>query len=276
MNQMQPVSDPSRADEIRSNLAYTKSRIDEYLRTGEIGSHLSMSAAMAMQHAEYGWNRIVPEYAAFDKRWIKVLARIATEVEDIQLKAKEFEFKHWMGFCDEDVQELMGLYRKKEHFEWETASEQEAQAMRDMWQPDDFDEPKRGLVKKYWGKYFDRRSRKPLQDLRGEFSSTEVSVLDRLARHDDQSMKATEHLKVLMGGSAGRVLITIQDRFPQGHPDSIYGGASVTIIFDESSPYPRGGVQNQCGTRDEVVGLIQACIDDMPALIPDSDVGFGF
>lgn len=260
----------TREEQAKQHIAYCEEKIQDYLKTGEISSGLSLDACLAVLHSENNWDRIWKPYADHERKWFHVFRKVASAVEEIQFKAKEFEFKHWMGFCDDDVKELMVRYRQWQDFDWKNASEAEANDVRDMWNPHDFDDPKRGLIKKHWGNYFKRRVRKPLQALKGEFCSTDADVLERLARIDGDARAAMEHMKIMMGGSAGRVLLTIQDRYSQGDPRSIYGGAWVTLIFDETSEYPRGGVQGHCATKDEALRLIQDCIDYMPALFPDN------
>jgi hypothetical protein len=251
-----------------SDIAYSEVKIQEYLKSGEISSKLSLDASLAVIHANSNWDRIVPAYAEMGRKWIHVYREVAASMAEVQLKMKEFEFKHWMGFCDEDVKELVELYREHENFDWKSATEERRQFMRDLWDPMDFDD-KKPLWKKHWLKYHKRRVRKPLQALKGEFCSTDGDVLERLARLDGDTRAAMESLKVMTGGSAGRVLLTIEDRYPQGDPKSIYGGAHITLIFDESAQWPRGGVQGHCATKDEAIRLIQACIDYMPSLFAD-------
>lgn len=255
---------------IADHLDYSQRQIDTYLSVREISSGLSMDASLAVLHSENDWKGIVPAYATFERKWISVYREVADAMSEVQLKMKEFEFKHWMGFHDDDVRELLELYRERETMDWHTAPEERCTFMREFWDP--FDIGKKDAWKKHWKKYHNRRVRKPLQHLKGEFCSTEAGVLDRLANAGDDARAAMESMKILMAGSAGRVLITMQDRFPQNDPRSIFGGAWVTLIFDETSPWPRGGVQGHCGTKDEILALIQACIDYMPELLPDNNI----
>lgn len=81
---------------------------------------------------------------------------------------------------------------------------------------------------------------------------------------------ATKDWKVLMWGSAGRVLLTFQDAKPQGKGK--FGGAHVTLIFDETADYARGGVQGICATKEEALGLIQVAINGLGDMTPDKDV----
>lgn len=247
--------------EITERLTGKLESIQRYLKTGEIGSFLSMDATLAMAHAEHGWKGIIPAYAEFSQQWIQVYRRVNTALEEISAKAKEFEFKHWMGFCNEDVEELLRLRHQWNNFDWKHATEKEGDAIRDLWDPHpvsgDFSDE--SYWRKSWQGYIDRRDGEPLQKtFDGSGCSAELPKM-----------------KIMMLSSAGRVLLTLQDRFAQNHPESIYGGAWVSLIFDESSGYPRGGVQGQCATRDEAVSLIQAVIDDMPLLTSDEGIRIG-
>jgi hypothetical protein len=78
--------------------------------------------------------------------------------------------------------------------------------------------------------------------------------------------------KIMMCGSAGRVLVTIQDSRKQSDPESKFGGAILTVIYDESSDYPRGGIQSHVGTKKELLGLIEAYRSPELNFQPDSDV----
>jgi len=73
-------------------------------------------------------------------------------------------------------------------------------------------------------------------------------------------------------GAAGRVLLTLQDRYPQGNPQSKFGGAWITLIFDETADHCRDGVQGYCATFEEAMGLLNAAFDNFPALKRDDEV----
>lgn len=77
-----------------------------------------------------------------------------------------------------------------------------------------------------------------------------------------------EDFTVMMCGSAGRVLVTIQDNERHGK----FNGAWITMIFDETADYPRGGVQSQCGTKEELLSLLTAASDNLPELKTDDNV----
>lgn len=251
----------TREQEIEERLAYKTERIKEYLENGEISSSLTLTATLAMAHAEHGWNRIVPAYAKFDQKWIKVLSRIHAEYEDICFKGKEFELKHWMGFCPDDVTALMKLNREWEHCDWASLTKEREELMYGLWNPHpvgvkDLDT----YWQKHWQPYIDRRDKTPLQET---FSKCVSSISADLPK-----------MSVLMGSSGGRVLLTLSDQFPKGHSEGIYGGAWVSLIFDEKAEYPRSGVQGQCATRDEAIDLIQAVIDNMPKLTQNDNISF--
>ena len=237
--------------DIQRELEQRRGDIRKYLETGDIGTHLSMDAALAVQCAGHGWRNTRPEYAEHDQQNLAVYARIKTEIDDIHFKAKEFELRHWMGFNEDDVREIMKSYRRWTYFDWKNEPQEKGDDMRDMWNPSHRDDPL-----KHWRKYVDRRVRKPLQQTLAESSS---------------SLSATmTDMKALMGCTAGRALLTLQ-----GEKEGRFNGAWVTIIFDEDAKTPRGGIQGQCATRDEGVAMVQAVIDNMPALMPDHEVSIG-
>lgn len=78
--------------------------------------------------------------------------------------------------------------------------------------------------------------------------------------------------KVLLWGCAGRVMVTISDRYNKDNKKSKFGGAWISLIFDEDSPTARGGVQGYCATLEEALGLLDASSKDLPALKPDKKV----
>ncbi len=78
--------------------------------------------------------------------------------------------------------------------------------------------------------------------------------------------------RALLWGSAGRVLLTLQDLHGVDHPDSKFGGAHITLIFDETANYARGGIQSLCATKEEALKLVKAATENFPVLAPDSEV----
>lgn len=81
-----------------------------------------------------------------------------------------------------------------------------------------------------------------------------------------------DDFKILMLGSAGRVLVTVSDTRPQSDPLSKFGGANITLIYDDSSAHPRGGIQSHVGTQKELLGLIEAYRSPEVKFQPDEDV----
>ena len=76
--------------------------------------------------------------------------------------------------------------------------------------------------------------------------------------------------KALMWGSAGRVLLTLSDVKPKGIGK--FGGAWITLIFDDSADYARGGIQGLCATKGEALALLQVAIDNLPEMKADKEV----
>ena len=229
-----------------------KDNIQRYLDTGDIGSRIMTHAGLAMSCADTGWSgRRRPAVDKFEQKWIDVYAEINSAVNAIAFKGKEWELTYWMGFCPEDVKALLKLRREWNHFDWENETEGRKKFLRSLWNPDYEDEKWR----KGWQPYIDRRDKEPLcENYEGAVSAE------------------TKHTKIMMGASAGRVLLTIRDRYNKGDPEGIYGGAWVTLIFDQDSPYPRGGFQGLCASREEGLGLLQEAIDYAPTLVRDDEI----
>ena len=91
---------------------------------------------------------------------------------------------------------------------------------------------------------------------------------------DDRGHKCSlKECDVLLWGCAGRVLITVKDKYPKGNPKSKFGGAWISMIFDETSKEARGGIQGLCATKEEAIALLEAAME-MPkkSFKPDSEV----
>jgi hypothetical protein len=67
-------------------------------------------------------------------------------------------------------------------------------------------------------------------------------------------------MDVLLWGSAGRVLMTFQDKRNVDDPLARYNGANITLIFDETSPTARGGIQSIVATVEEATALLNDAI----------------
>lgn len=74
--------------------------------------------------------------------------------------------------------------------------------------------------------------------------------------------------KAMLWGCAGRVLLTLEDK----EPDGPFGGAWITFIFDETSEEARGGVQGLCATKSEALSLIAAARAKFPDMAPAPEV----
>lgn len=235
-----------------SYLRSKEETIKRYLETGDIGSFIMMDATLAMCSAEGGWsNDRRPVIARFEQKWIKVYARVHADVEAICRKCKEWELIHWMGFAPDDVKELLKLHDEWEHLDWENATEERREFLRNLWAPDPCCDELPA-----WGPYFARRVKKPICDA-----------------HDwDHFSGVTKSAKIMLGSSAGRVILTVQDRYNRGDPKSAYDGAHLTMIFDGTSEYPRGVLEGLCASREEALGLVQEAIDNMPVMKQDDQV----
>jgi hypothetical protein len=81
--------------------------------------------------------------------------------------------------------------------------------------------------------------------------------------------------KVMLLGTAGRLLITIQDRWKQGHSASKYGGGWISVITsdDEEGGNPgRMGIQGLCATKEEAVALLTDAAERCPLMMEDQEV----
>lgn len=81
-------------------------------------------------------------------------------------------------------------------------------------------------------------------------------------------------MNVLLWGSAGRVLMTFEDARQYDDPLARYGGATITLIFDEDSPTARGGIQSVSATAAEAELLLNDAIEyfRVELLRPDREV----
>jgi hypothetical protein len=71
-------------------------------------------------------------------------------------------------------------------------------------------------------------------------------------------------LVCLLWGCAGRVLITIKD--------DLIPDLDLTLILDESSEYPRGGIQSLNGTKDQCLELLERFRTVKHQFNPDNEV----
>lgn len=236
-------------DYIKGKLA----TINRYLERRDIGKFIMLDAGLAMSSAKDGWARDRrPAVGRFEQKYIHIYAEVNDAVNAIALKGKEWELTHWMGFAPDDVKELLKLRQEWDDLVWEDADKERREMLRDLWGGDCLSED----YLKPWQPYFDRRTKKAL-----------VETHDR-----DSFSGETERAKIMIGGSAGRVLLTIQDLYKHGDPKASFDGGMVTLIFDGTSKVPRGGVQSLCCTRDEGLGLVQEAIDHMPTLVEDQEI----
>lgn len=228
--------------------------LERYRATGEIGSGLALDAVLAVENAKNKWQGIRLECADFEAKHILEYAKIKDDLFQMQMAMKEFEFKHWMGFCDKDVLQLLELYREWETCVWDGSNIDRETYLRDLWNPWPEDQD-------LWTPFRDRRSRKPLREAINDYNGW--------------GSTQTPSMKIMLGSSSGRVLLTLQDRFPQGDPQGIYGGAWISLIFDESADRPRGGIQGHCATKKEAIGMIQAITNEMPILQHNPSLAIG-
>lgn len=78
-------------------------------------------------------------------------------------------------------------------------------------------------------------------------------------------------LKVMAYEMCGRVLITLQDKYPGGHKRSRYDGAHLTLITTDDGK-ARMGIQSVIGTKEEACNLLSDAILSHPKMSSDGDV----
>lgn len=120
----------------------------------------------------------------------------------------------------------------------------------------------------YVDRYFLEKEGKPVPSFGLELGEKSVKAYYEKSDTAAHSYYA-EDFKVLMMGSAGRVLTTISD-----NKGSKFGGANITLIYDETSDYPRGGIQSHVGTHKELLGLIGAYRRPEMQFKADDEVSF--
>lgn len=74
--------------------------------------------------------------------------------------------------------------------------------------------------------------------------------------------------EALLWGSAGRVLLTFQDRERHGR----YNGAVLTLIFAEDSTSNEAGIQSICATKEEALALLRDATEAMPEFQSNDNV----
>ena len=234
--------------------------IRRYLESGrEIGKFIMMDAALAMSSAKRGWeNEKRPEVGRYEQRRIHIYAEINSAVNAIGRKIREWEYTHWMGFHPDDVQKLLKLREEWDNFDWRRETYEakaRAEDLRALFDPPYHKEDRLAS----WAPYFERRVKEPLQKVFAYNSFT----------------GKTDKAKFLAGGSAGRYLVTVQDHYGKDDERNSFGGAWISMIFDETAEWPRGGLQSLCATREEGLGLVQEAIDNMPEMAEDREVFIG-
>jgi hypothetical protein len=79
-----------------------------------------------------------------------------------------------------------------------------------------------------------------------------------------------ERFKAVLWGCAGRVLLTVKGN----GGDAAVKDAQVTMVFDEDSKMPRGGIQSIDGTAAQALELIRLASEQLKAFVPDEEVTF--
>jgi len=219
----------------------SQERVEEFEKTKELRSRLMLDAALAMQHESYGddFANVRPEIASFYRENIEVLRKVSDATERVRLVAKRFELMKWFGLSEKVANELVGYYR-----EWGPSGENVSRVT---------DVKRRLFLRKLFVS-------PPLEDLpepwRVFMEGRNPQNLQRLAANSGGLSAEVGSMKAMMLSTAGRTLLTCQD-----NGSGKFGGAWVTLIFDETSEYPRGGIQGFCATENEAVCLLYNAIE---------------
>lgn len=242
-------------------------RLREYVETGEIRTGLLTEVSIAMVHLESAIeNNGKPQrqFSSAYAPWIPVISMIHADIQAISLAAKRFELRHWTGLNENDTKFLMSSYRKWSYSPYRYLSEEEKTQLRGLWNPD----PTRRADA--WKPFLGRRRQDNIQETYNSQNSRYLkangTVLDQVAATSEEAAFVHKHIKINIGSMAGRVCMEFEDRIDRKSEDNVFDGARVTLIFDETSDNPRGGIQGLAATRDEAVGMLEAVTKWMPTL----------
>jgi hypothetical protein len=199
-------------------------KIKDWGLKGELSSGLCMDAQSAVMHIDEfkDTSRCRAEYVEMWERHIGIYREVHRQIHEVYSEARKAEIAVWFGRPDLATDETV-----KASHEW-------SQRWHDRYQ----------LEKE------------------GKLVPTLFDIGSKAVKTYYEKSPSAGHsyycldFKILMLGTAGRLLTTISDTRPQEHPQSKFGGAHITLIFDETSKDPRGGVQSHVGTQKELLDLI--------------------
>jgi hypothetical protein len=212
--------------EVICTMCSSDEKIRDWGLKGELSSGLCMDAQSAVTYIDEfkDTSRLRPDYAEMFMKHIGVYREVHRQITEVYDAARKAEIAVWFGRPDLATDEMV----KKSH-EW-------AQNWHDRYELE-------------W-------AGKPVPTL-FELGPNSVKAYYEKSPSAGHSYYCDD-FKILMLGTAGRLLTTISDTRGQDNPESKFGGAHITLIFDETSKDPRGGVQSHIGTQKELLGLIEA------------------
>lgn len=201
-------------------------KIKDWGLKGELSSGLCMDAQSAVMHIDEfkDTSRIRPDYAEMWERHIGVYREVHRQIHEVYDAARKAEIAVWFGRPDLATDEWV--------------------------------EKSRAWSQQWYDRYELEKAGKPVPTLFDLGPNAVKTYYDKATKAGHSYY--CDDFKILMLGSAGRLLTTISDTRPQSDPKSKFGGAHITLIFDETSKDPRGGVQSHIGTQKELLGLIEA------------------
>jgi hypothetical protein len=201
-------------------------KVRDWALKGELSSGLCMDAQSAVMYIDEfkDTSRLRWDYREMFERHIGTYREVHGQIHQVYDAARKAEIAVWFGRPDLATDEMV----KKSH---------------------DF-------AQNWYDRYELEKQGKPVPKL-FDLGPNAVQPYYRNSPSAGHSYYCDD-FKILMLGTAGRVLTTISDTRPQNDPKSKFGGAHITLIFDETADYPRGGVQSHIGTQKELLGLIEA------------------
>lgn len=226
--------------EVICGMCASQLSIDEWKAKPELKMRLVLDATLAvMRHDEYSdMSSFNDEYVALVSKNIETYREIKQQFDEIDNSGRMTEIAVWFGRPDRATPDGVMASRKFCE-EWQPAC-----VLRKGQKPMDFGltlGPK--AVKTYYTKA-------------------------KGAGHEF----VTPDFKALMLGTAGRLLITLQDTRSEGDKEAKFNGANITLIFDEDSDHPRGGIQSLVGTKDECLALLKAFRESDVKFTPSDSV----
>lgn len=243
------------ADEIICPDCDFKENIEQYRETGIIKPKLITQAVL------FNPSKSSNPYIQY---WGDLLA-IRKVTDQVSALGREFELRHWFGLTNEDnIKKYMAYYAIFNVLDKIDLILSDP-ALRSFLPPHAQEIIEDQEVRKKSIEIINPRPLKPLpQSLTQLLSEKEPALKEYYKAASMRGHSAQlDGFKMLLWGSAGRVMLTIEDE-----------KAQVSWVFDESSENPRGGLQSYEGTEAQVIGLLKKAIKSKPVFVSSEDVSY--